>query len=464
LDRRVTGLKTWGVALATAYVVISALEQPRNHVWSAPRANLVIQTTAALVAVLVAVIAFGRFRQRRESADLMLVLGLAQLGAANLLFTALPLAGTASAPHSRTIWAGVVVRLVGTVLIAGAAHAPYRVVERPGRGPSDGAAVVAATGVLVLVTYLIAGRLPALDARVLDPAARMWSVAPRLAWLNILAAAASAIAAIGFVRARARRRDDELLSWLAVACVLAAGSNAVTAGSFLSTFSAYVSVSEILKLACYLVLLGGVGRQIIEYWHDRAAVAIAEERRRIAHDLHDGLAQELAFVVTRSRMIARRTGDEEMWSVCSAAERALDESRRAIAALSRDGDEALDVALAQTAEEVAGRLGTAVTLELDQTVAVPNATKEALLRIAREAITNAARHGAATRIHVRLSGGDGVRLRISDNGKGFDATRTQDLPGRLGVTGMRERTAALGGELLISSRRPGGTDVEVVLP
>jgi signal transduction histidine kinase len=350
------------------------------------------------------------------------------------------------------------------VLIAVAAHVRHRVVDRPERSPTDAAAVVLATLALALVGYAAAVRLPAVAAGAFDPASRLFTVAPGLAWLNVVAAVATAAAALGFVRARDRLPHDELLGWLSVACVLLAGSSAVTAGSFLSTYSSYVSVSDVLKLACYLVLLLGVVREILDYWHDRAAVAVAEERRRLAHDLHDGLAQELAFVVTRTRALARRTDDEDLWVVCSAAERALDESRRAIAALTRSEDEALDVALAQTAEEVAGRLGTAVTLELDATVEVTNATKEALLRIAREAITNAARHGAATRIHVRLSGGDGIRMRVSDNGRGFDPRGKPDNPGRLGLTSMRERAAALGGELNISSRRPGGTDVEVVLP
>ncbi len=454
----------WGAALATVYVAATALAEPTSQVRSAPGTNLVIQTTAGLVAVLVAVIAFGRFRHRRKAADLLLVLGLAQLAAANLLFTTLPLASRASEVPSRTVWAGTLTRLAGSLLVAVAAHLRLRDVDPADRAYADEATVAIVTAALIGVSAAAASRLPTVAVTTIDPARRLWDTAPGVAALTGLAALACVVAAVGFVRGGDREPGDALLGWLAVAFVASAGTSAVTAGSFLSTYSSYVSSADLLKLASYLVLLGGVVREILGYWHDRATIAVADERRRIARDLHDGLAQELAFVVTRTRTLARRHGDDDIWVVCSAAERALDESRRAIAALTSTTDEALDVALAQTAEEVAGRLGTAVTLELDTTVSVPGETKEALLRITREAITNAARHGEATRVHVRLFREGGVRLRVSDNGRGFDTGRTPDNPGKLGLTSMRERAEAMGGGLTVSSRRPGGTDVEILLP
>jgi signal transduction histidine kinase len=453
----------WPVAAGTAYVVVATALRPATLVRAAPGSNLVLQTTAALVAVLVSVIALGRFRQRRGTPDLLLVLALSQLAVGNLVFTALPLARAIPAGSSRTVWAGTVTRLAGALLLAAAAQVRSRAVDPPRRASADGAAVTLVTAVLVGVAWVAARLLPALPATATEPAFRLWHTAPALAALTALTALAAAVAAAGFVRGHDREPDDELLAWLAVASVVSAGSYAVAAVSFLETYSAYVSGADLLKLACYLLLLAGVVREVRGSWRDHATAAVADERRRIARDLHDGLAQELAFVVTRSRWLARRRDDEDLWIVCSAAERALDESRRAIAALTRDDDEPLDVALAHTAAEVGDRLGTVVTLELDAAVVLPGAAQEALLRIAREAITNAARHGSASRVHVRLSAGNDVRLRVSDNGRGFDAA-TPPAAGRLGITGMRERAAALGGVLTVSSRRPGGTDVEVVLP
>lgn len=457
-----TRLFAWVAALAAAYAVLTALADPRRFVADSPGANLVVQTTAALVAVLVAVIALGRFHQRRQYADLLLVLALAQLAVGNLLFTVLPLAQ--GLPVSgRTVGAGTATRLTGALLLAAAAHVRPRAVDAPRRTHTDALAVAAATALLVGVGYLAARLFTPDGAGAVDPAHRLWDSAPWLALLSAAVAVASGVAAVGFARGHGRNPADELLAWLAVATIAQAGSHAVTAVTFLETYSRYVSMAELLRLAAYLLLLGGVLREVRGAWRDHAAAAVADERGRIARDLHDGLAQELAYVVTRTRRLARRLGDDDLWDVCSAAERALDESRRAIAALSHDDDDPLPVALAHTAQEVGDRLGTAVTLELDD-VEVPGATKEALLRIAREAITNAARHGAATRVHVRLfAGGTEVHLRVSDNGRGFDAAAAP-AAGRLGVTGMRERAAALGGQLTIASQRPGGTEVEVVLP
>jgi signal transduction histidine kinase len=454
-------LVAWAAAIATTAVVVASVVAPGRWVREGNGINLVIQTIAALVALLVAVIAFARFRTRRRVSDLMLVLGLAQLAFANLVLTALPLSA-GSPVGARTVWAGTFTRLAGVLLLTAAAYVRPRAVDEPRRASVDTAVVLALTGALVAVAFAASAglRLPRTAA---DPGLRLWDGSIAMTVVLALAAVLGVVAAAGFVKAHEREPNDELLAWLAVASLLAGGSHATTALSFLSTYSRYVSGADVLKLACYLVLLAGVAREVRGAWRDRAMAAVADERRRIARDLHDGLAQELAFIVTRSRSLARRTGNDEVWAVCSSAERALDESRRAIAALTRDTDEPLDVALTHTAEEVGDRLGTRVTLELDHDVSVGGDAREALVRITREAITNAARHGNATRVHVRLFADDALHLKVSDNGRGFDATAAP-VRGRLGVTSMRERAEAVGGAFTISSKRPGGTDVEVVLP
>jgi signal transduction histidine kinase len=94
---------------------------------------------------------------------------------------------------------------------------------------------------------------------------------------------------------------------------------------------------------------------------------------------------------------------------------------------------------------------------------VPAKTREALLRIVREAVTNASRHGQAKTIDVTLENGDGIRLLIADDGIGFDPTELVDSEG-LGLTTMRARTRDLGGELRITPRPAGGMEVEVLIP
>jgi len=87
------------------------------------------------------------------------------------------------------------------------------------------------------------------------------------------------------------------------------------------------------------------------------------------------------------------------------------------------------------------------------------------VRIAREAITNAGRHGRPSKITVSLANGEGIFLRISDDGRGFLVDDPQVYAGdRWGVAGMRERAVALGGRCEVTSRPYGGTKVEVWVP
>jgi signal transduction histidine kinase len=128
-------------------------------------------------------------------------------------------------------------------------------------------------------------------------------------------------------------------------------------------------------------------------------------------------------------------------------------------------DEPLEVALAQQAEELSGRLGVRVLLQLEPVGRVSPDIREALLRIAREAITNAGRHGRPTKITVALSNHDGLTMLVADDGKGFRVDDPRAYAGgRYGVTGMRERAEALGGSMRLQSRPYGGTKVEVHLP
>jgi signal transduction histidine kinase len=147
----------------------------------------------------------------------------------------------------------------------------------------------------------------------------------------------------------------------------------------------------------------------------------------------------------------------------SSVQRALDESRGAISALGRPVHEPFPLALAHTAEEVAARLGARVELDIDAQVTVPPAWEEALTRILREAVANAVRHGRARRVIVRLGDADGILLRVTDDGDGFD-TNGPRSEASFGVAGMKERAEALGGAFKLDSRPGHGTSVEVMLP
>jgi signal transduction histidine kinase len=224
-------------------------------------------------------------------------------------------------------------------------------------------------------------------------------------------------------------------------------------------------MGDFLRLGFYLVLLAGAAREIAVYQQRMAETAALEERRRLARELHDGLAQELAFISTQSRWLAQSQGADKarLEQLAVSAARALDESRGAIAALTRPLDEPLEVAVAQAAEEVAERVGVKVRLDLVSGADVSPITRAALLRIVREAVTNTARHAKASEVTVSLALDGRLELRITDNGVGFDP----DNPGRswgFGLNSMRERAQAIGAQLEVHSEAGKGTEIEVVIP
>jgi signal transduction histidine kinase len=196
--------------------------------------------------------------------------------------------------------------------------------------------------------------------------------------------------------------------------------------------------------------------------HRRAvAAAVARERRRMARELHDGLAQELAFVVTECSRLGLHPG---LRGIAEAAQRALAESRRAILALRRPVAASLAEELEQVAQHAADRAGLRLDLRLARGVDLAPAARSELSRVVHESIANAARHAGATSVCVELSAEHGTRLAVSDDGAGFDPDRSEAVPPGFGILGMRERVRTLGGELRIVSRPQRGTRVEVLLP
>ena len=188
----------------------------------------------------------------------------------------------------------------------------------------------------------------------------------------------------------------------------------------------------------------------------------AEERRRIARDLHDGLAHELAYIASMARSSRRAQAHVDVQELSSAADRALDEARRAITVLSAAAPQSLAGAVAQTAEDLGARLGVAVRLEVADDIDTRPDVTEHVLRIVREAITNAATHGGPDVVTVTVRKDDGVRVVVEDDGCGFDP----EVGARsgFGLVSMRERADAIGAGFVVASAPSLGTRIELALP
>jgi len=202
-----------------------------------------------------------------------------------------------------------------------------------------------------------------------------------------------------------------------------------------------------------------------------------EERARIAGDLHDTAVQTLTAIGRRLRALAESPGGPvsehaaELEDLAAAALHEAEEMRR----LSRNlRPSALDhlglaAALRVLADDVEAH-GVTVRLDVEGDAAgLADRERTALFRIAQEALTNVRRHGGASAARVLLRVAESeVTLLVADNGRGFDAggmSRGGSLRSpKLGLAGMRERAAMLGGSLQVDSAPGRGTRVTVRLP
>ena len=434
-----------------------------NAAYHSPGFHIAIETTAGLTSALAAFLFFGRLKHSRLQCNWALVYALLLSSCINLLLSVVPGILETQRAGDFAIWASAGGRLVAATALAFAAHAPLPWVTKGKHiGYSVVAGAIVTVGLVMLATF---AAMPLFPTPILESSAAaatpMLDAHPSIVMVHLLTMLLFTAASLGFIN-RSDQTGDELMRWLAAGSLLAAFSR-LHYVLFPSLYADWVSTGDFLRLGFYVLLLIGAVGEIRRYWQGLAEAAASEERRRIARDLHDGLAQELAYIAVQTRWMKTHGGDgETLRRVTASADRALDESRRAIAALTRSDDESLDIALAQAAEEVADRVGTIVRLDLSDVGPLAAETQENLVRIAREAIANAGRHSGADEVLVRLSANGRVRLEVSDQGCGFSTD--DDHADRYGLISMRERADALDAEFLVTSSPGRGTTVEVALP
>jgi signal transduction histidine kinase len=196
---------------------------------------------------------------------------------------------------------------------------------------------------------------------------------------------------------------------------------------------------------------------------------VSEERERIAKELHDGVIQSL-FAVGMGLQGAGAVASEP--EVARRIEAAVDEIDRAIRDLRnyifglRPGvlaDRQLDKALGELADGFRERSEVVTVVDVDPDVAAELAGQATdVVQLAREALSNVARHAEAATCRISLRrAGDGAVLEVDDDGVGFDP---ETAPAGMGLSNLRERVEALGGALEIESAAGEGTTVRVRLP
>lgn len=196
------------------------------------------------------------------------------------------------------------------------------------------------------------------------------------------------------------------------------------------------------------------------------------ERKYLSRELHDQVGQMLTGVRMELAAISRRT-DESSPAIHEALEHAKGNVEqtlqvvRNIAMLLRPSmldDLGLTPALTWLAKEMARSSGMEIRRDIDPRVdQLPDAHRTCLYRIVQEALTNASRHSGARTVDLKVTSGSGsVRVKVTDDGRGFDPI-SEKRKG-LGLLGMEERIRELGGQLYVTSFPGRGTSVEIHLP
>ena len=200
-------------------------------------------------------------------------------------------------------------------------------------------------------------------------------------------------------------------------------------------------------------------------------LAAGEERAHLARELHDSVTQALFSMTLVSRsveMLLDRDAEAAKRQLVQLRElqrEALAEMRALIFEL-RPGNleqDGLSRALRTHTAALQGRIGLPVVVESTLDERLPLPVEEVLYRIAQEALHNVVKHAGARQVRVELGRiASGVRLRVADDGKGFDPARVPD--GHLGLAGMRARADKIGARFSVKSVPGEGTTIEVVVP
>lgn len=209
----------------------------------------------------------------------------------------------------------------------------------------------------------------------------------------------------------------------------------------------------------------------------RRGAAIAEaaalaERRRVAQDLHDGIAQDLALIAAYEEQITAAIGPEH--PVVIAARRALSVTRATIAELSDPPGLTTAEMLSTLAGELSERFGISVNMITIADLELGPEERHHLSRILREAVTNAVRHGSAKNVTVALTRVSAkIRLLVSDDGQSALAgdlaspaaghLGSKTIEEGFGLRSMRERAAELGGSLEMRRSASGWTELELTI-
>jgi signal transduction histidine kinase len=230
------------------------------------------------------------------------------------------------------------------------------------------------------------------------------------------------------------------------------------------------STGNIVAAIIVVLLLGLAGQALHNYIGRWRLIAVLDERQRLAHEMHDTLAQSFAGIgfqlqAIRDEIDDKSAIDRELDLASSLVRRSHEEAKRSIAALRPELLESVGLirALEQSAKNmVAGGTIQVIALTSGEGHSIPVRISDTLFRIGQEALANAVRHANPNTLLISLTYSEAaLQLLVEDDGKGFVVAA--DSAG-FGIRGMRKRADTISAELQIRSAPGQGTAVQAIAP
>ena len=200
--------------------------------------------------------------------------------------------------------------------------------------------------------------------------------------------------------------------------------------------------------------------------------AVGEERALLARELHDSIAQSLAFMKIQVQLLrnaAQRGQPEKLNSILDELDAGVRESINDVRELlvhfrTRTNTENIEQALQETLQKFEHQTGLAARLEvLGDGLPLPADVQVQVLHVVQEALSNARKHAGASHVSLEVRKGQRWRFAVHDNGAGFKVSQVRG-ESHVGLKIMRERAARIGGEVEITSAPGAGTTVTLTLP
>jgi signal transduction histidine kinase len=416
-----------------------------------PHLRLVLQTVVVVAGGLVALLTGARFSADGRRSDLLLCLGFFVSSASTASFSVGPVIAEQRLSATNA-WSGIVAQLFAWVLIAGAPFARGAIESHRRALGSWMFFLGLAIGVLWMLIDSVHASLPTVVA------GGGTNVPFLLTFAYSTQALLNLVATVGF-GLRFRNHRSDLDRWLGYGATLMLYSDLYLVLTPLLG-ERQVSQGDFLLVLAFGVFSVGVWRAIRAAEFGRA---VADERARVAREIHDGLAQYLFAISTHASMLSSGGRVEELApQIRDAATAAQQEARFAILALSSAGGSApFDAALQRYVEVLTADGALHVELDIDKRIRLDPDEQIELFRIVQEGLANARKHANAEHVRVRIGQRDGFRVvTIVDDGEGFDG---DEKAGGQGLRNIRARCTSIGGRLALHSRPGAGTALEVTL-